>query len=136
MSDIEFSAADSDPVSDVNPEEMAKLMADLEDLDDGLPKGKPKSATSQKSEKDANRRVTFDNKNSPSSSKKEAANDEDDDWDADDLLYSDDDTHKSKPPKKTKSPGITSSSSTKVIVQEKINQILKNQFQKQMQRVS
>ncbi|XP_066949649.1 fas-binding factor 1-like isoform X1 [Macrobrachium rosenbergii] len=114
MSDIEFSAADSDPVSDVNPEEMAKLMADLEDLDDGLPKDKPKSATSQKSEKDSNRRVTFDKKSPPSSSKKEAANDEDDDWDADDLLYSDDETRKSKPPKKTPSPGATSSSSTKV----------------------
>lgn len=27
MSDVEFSGTDSDPVSDVNPEEMARLMA-------------------------------------------------------------------------------------------------------------
>ncbi|XP_068212710.1 fas-binding factor 1-like isoform X2 [Palaemon carinicauda] len=111
MSDIEFSA-DSEPVSDVNPEEMAKLMADLDDLDDGLSKGKPKPVTAQKRDKDSNPRVTFDNKSSPPSSKSKAANDED--WDADDLLYSDNESPKSKPPQKTLSSGRAQSSPTKV----------------------
>ncbi|RXG60653.1 hypothetical protein Avbf_17664 [Armadillidium vulgare] len=54
--DLPSEASESDPISDVNPDEMAKLMADLDDVDDeifksGTKKETPKTLSSQ-SDKD------------------------------------------------------------------------------------
>ncbi|KAK3868663.1 hypothetical protein Pcinc_025963 [Petrolisthes cinctipes] len=101
MSDLEVSGSDSDPVSDVNPEEMARLMADLDEMDNDLFKstlksggkssdGNPAETTGKKESKDINRRVTF-KKDSPSlGNTATQPHDDDDDWDAGDLLLSDD----------------------------------------------
>ncbi|KAK4326029.1 hypothetical protein Pmani_003452 [Petrolisthes manimaculis] len=103
MNDLEVSGSDSDPVSEVNPEEMARLMADLDEMDNDLFKstlksggkssgGKPAETTEGKNEpKDINRRVTF-KKDSPSlgNTATQPPDDDDDDWDAGDLLLSDD----------------------------------------------
>ncbi|XP_047474012.1 fas-binding factor 1 homolog [Penaeus chinensis] len=99
MSDFDISGSDSEPVSDINPEEMAKLMADLGDVDDVFkssekPPAKIKPTAEKEKTRDEGQRVTFDKKQP----------EEDDDWDADDLLQSDDDIPKMKT-QKSKSPG-------------------------------
>ncbi|XP_063587055.1 uncharacterized protein LOC134764397 [Penaeus indicus] len=99
MSDFDISGSDSEPVSDINPEEMAKLMADLGDIDDVFkssekPPAKIKLTAEKEMTRDEGQRVTFDKKQP----------EEDDDWDADDLLQSDDDIPKMKT-QKSKSPG-------------------------------
>ncbi|MPC81901.1 hypothetical protein E2C01_076540 [Portunus trituberculatus] len=85
MSDIEFSGTDSDPVSDVNPEEMARLMADIDDIDDDLFKSNLKSTSKAGSstskaaspeKKETKRQVTFSEK--PAPGKRDNDNDDDD----------------------------------------------------------
>ncbi|KAK7065810.1 hypothetical protein SK128_005647, partial [Halocaridina rubra] len=48
MSDIEISGSDSQPVSNVSPEEMARLLADLDEMDDDPFKSNLKSVSGKK----------------------------------------------------------------------------------------
>ncbi|XP_045601846.2 fas-binding factor 1 homolog [Procambarus clarkii] len=101
MSDLEVSSSNSEPVSDVNPEEMARLMADLDEIDNDLFKNTLKSsaksadgstAPKTQDKKDFKKQVTSDKKPVTSAKKATAKplEDDDEDWDADDLLQSDD----------------------------------------------
>nr|XP_053635515.1 fas-binding factor 1 homolog isoform X2 [Cherax quadricarinatus]XP_053635516.1 fas-binding factor 1 homolog isoform X2 [Cherax quadricarinatus]XP_053635517.1 fas-binding factor 1 homolog isoform X2 [Cherax quadricarinatus] len=99
MSDFDVSSSDSEPVSDVNPEEMARLMADLDDIDSDLFKGNLKSSakvtggrTDPKIQdgKQSSRQENLDKKPvTPAKPSGKASDDDSDDWDADDLLHSD-----------------------------------------------
>ncbi|KAK8743552.1 hypothetical protein OTU49_001127 [Cherax quadricarinatus] len=99
MSDFDVSSSDSEPVSDVNPEEMARLMADLDDIDSDLFKGNLKSSakvtggrTDPKIQdgKQSSRQENMDKKPvTPAKPSGKASDDDSDDWDADDLLHSD-----------------------------------------------
>ncbi|CAL4063576.1 unnamed protein product, partial [Meganyctiphanes norvegica] len=99
MSDDDlFDSVSDPPVSDVDEAEMAKLMADLDDIDDDLfNKSNLKSAggsgSNKKSElKDVKQKITIEKKNKEVSINNKAKFDDnnDDDWDADDLLISED----------------------------------------------
>ncbi|XP_071550692.1 uncharacterized protein [Panulirus ornatus] len=110
MSDLEISGSDSEPVSEVSPEEMARLVADLGDMDNDLFNNTRKSKgggdhggdAKKQDAKDLKGRVTSTGKPiSPVKAESRASEDDDDDWDADDILNSDDDAKpKGKPVKK------------------------------------
>ncbi|KAG7158759.1 Fas-binding factor 1-like [Homarus americanus] len=131
MSDLEISGSDSEPVSDVNPEEMARLMADIDELDNDLFKSTSKSSgksgsgsTIAKSQdtKDPKRRVTFNEKPGTPAKASEDDDDDDDDWDADDLLHSDDEVKpRGKLAKKPETSDASSVSPAKAAASDKDN---------------
>ncbi|XP_076032918.1 uncharacterized protein LOC143020392 isoform X2 [Oratosquilla oratoria] len=90
MSDDDFpSVTESDPVSDVNPDEMAKLMADIDDIDENLFKSEKKSPGSSTTTAKTPDKKTVKFEEKPKGKPRKNV---DDDWDADDLLQSDEET--------------------------------------------
>lgn len=127
MSDDDlFDSVSDPPVSDVDEAEMAKLMADLDDMDDDLFKSDKKNPNATGSNKktgakSGKQNVISEKKNKEVSSKNKVKFDEDDeDWDAaDDLLGSDDD--KKQPVKRRQTIGTKKESEASNSTESKIN---------------